>query len=279
VDEPFVEAVEGTPAPPLRSILGSYHGYHLVGPPGTHRGLPSRHLTFIISLDDPVDICRMPGGAQAPARLQAFVGGLHAGSATIRHQGVQYGISLQLTPLGARALLGLPAGQLAYTVVDLDDVFGASAGGLVDRLEACASWHDRFRVLDEVLIQRVKEGCSPPPELAFAWQQLISTGGAIDVGTLASEVGYSRRHLSELFRREFGLSPKVAARVLRFERSRRLIERAQLANLAGVAAASGYYDQAHLTREWRDIAGCTPTTWIAEELPSVQDDHPGVDSD
>jgi AraC-like DNA-binding protein len=278
VDEPFVEAVGGTPAPPLRCILGSYQGYHLIGRPGTHRGLPSRHLTFIISLDEPVDICRMPADTQPPAKLQAFVGGLHAGSATIRHEGVQYGISLQLTPLGARALLGVPAGELAYAVVSLDDVFGTSAAELVDRLASSATWNDRFRILDEVLIQRVKEGWAFSPQLAWAWQQLISTGGAIEVGALASEVGYSRRHLGELFRRELGLSPKVAARVLRFERSRRLIERAQPTNLAGVAAASGYYDQAHLTREWREMAGCTPTTWIAEELPSVQDERLAVDS-
>jgi AraC-like DNA-binding protein len=273
VDEPLVEAVGGTPAPPLRSIIAGYRGYHLLAPPGIHRGLPSRYLTFIISLDEPVDICRMPGDKQAPARLQAFVGGLHDGSATIRHHGLQYGISLQLTPLGARALLGLPAGQLAYTVVQLEDVFGPRGGALVDRLAGCASWQDRFAVLDEVLVQRLKEGCDPPREVAWAWQQIVSSGGAVEVAALASEVGYSRRHLGELFRRELGLSPKVAARVLRFERSRRLIERADQTSLAGVAAASGYYDQAHLTREWREIAGCTPTTWIAEELPYVQDDR------
>ena len=66
-------------------------------------------------------------------------------------------------------------------------------------------------------------------------------------------------------------APKVAARVLRFGRSRQLIEAGQHTSLAAVAAAAGYYDQAHMAREWREIAGCPPTTWIAEELPSVQD--------
>ncbi|MCA1672997.1 MAG: helix-turn-helix domain-containing protein, partial [Actinobacteria bacterium] len=44
--------------------------------------------------------------------------------------------------------------------------------------------------------------------------------------------------------------------------------------LADVAARCGYYDQAHFTREWRDLAGCSPRTWLAEELPSVQDTNP-----
>jgi AraC-like DNA-binding protein len=248
------------------------------GPPGIHRGLPSRHLTFIISLDEPVDIARMPEDAQPPGKFQAFVAGLHASPASIRHEGFQYGISLELTPLGARALLGLPAGELAYAVVTLEDVLGRTAVGLVARLATCQGWRERFRALDQVLVQRLKEGCGPPREVTWAWQHLVSTGGAVEVAALASEIGYSRRHLGELFRRELGLPPKVAARVLRFERSRRLIERPDGLGLAAVAAASGYYDQAHLTREWQDLAGCTPTTWMTEELPFVQDELRGIDA-
>jgi AraC-like DNA-binding protein len=269
--EPLVEMVTGTPAPPLRSSIGRYRGYRIDGPSGTHRGLPSHHLTLIISLDEPVDIVRMPGEVQGPGRFQAFVGGLHATPASIRHDGFQHGVSLELTPLGARALLGLPAGELAYGVVHLEDVFGPSAPGLVDRLVSAPGWRDRFAVLDEVLVRRMREGCGPPREVIRAWQRLLSSGGTIDTSALAMDVGYSRRHLGALFQRELGLSPKVAARVVRFERSRQLIERSGRPSLAGVAATSGYYDQAHLTREWREIAGCTPTTWMAEELPFVQD--------
>jgi AraC-like DNA-binding protein len=273
VREPTVEMVTGTPAPPLRSCIHRYRGYRTDGPPGTHRGLPSPRLTFIISLDEPVDIARMPGGAQSPGRFQAFVGGLHATPASIRHGGFQHGLSLELTPLGARSLLGLPAGELAYTVVHLEDVLGPSMLGLVDRLVSAAGWSERFAILDEVLVQRVRDGCAPPREVTRAWQRLLSSGGGVATGSLAVDVGYSRRHLAALFQRELGLPPKVAARVVRFERSRRLLERSGRPSLANVAAYSGYYDQAHFTREWREIAGCTPTTWMAEELPFVQDDR------
>ncbi len=263
----------GAPAPPLRSCIGRYLGYRTDGPSGTHRGLPSPHLTFIISLDEPVDIARMPGDSQPPGRFQAFVGGLHATPASIRHDGFQHGLSLELTPLGARSLLGLPAGELANTVVHLEDVLGPSAVCLVDRLASAAGWRQRFAILDEVLVRRLRDGCAPPREVTWAWERLLSSGGMVGTGALAVDVGYSRRHLGALFQRELGLSPKVAARVVRFERSRRLLERSERPSLANVAASSGYYDQAHLTREWREIAGCTPTTWMAEELPYVQDDR------
>ena len=86
----------------------------------------------------------------------------------------------------------------------------------------------------------------------------MATGGTLTVGALAAEVGWSRRHLGERFRAEIGLTPKAAGRVLRFERARRLLGRARRPGLAEVAALSGYYDQAHLNREWRELAGCSP---------------------
>jgi AraC-like DNA-binding protein len=279
MQEPVVESVEATPAPPLRSSIGRYLGYRIEDAPAIHRGLPSRYLTFIISLADQVDTVRMPDPRQPPAKLQAFVAGLHATPALIRQAGIESGISISLTPLGCRALLGMPAGELASTVVDLEDVFGSTGSGLADQLASAPGWHERFALLDRLLIDRLRNVAGPQPELAYAWQRLVATHGAVGVAELADEVSYSRRHLNDLFRREFGLAPKAATRVLRFERSRRLIEAAKGQRLADVAAAAGYYDQAHMTRDWREIAGCPPTTWIAEELPFVQDAPAGLGAD
>jgi AraC-like DNA-binding protein len=267
------ESTIGRPAPPLRPFVDRYIGYRQEGfPPGVHRGLPSRHLTFIISLADPVDIAGMPDAAQRPAAYQAFVGGLHAAPATIRHDGTQVGVSIQLTPLGAHALLGVPAGALAWSVVDLEDVLGRPAGALVERLAEAPTWAARFAVLDEVLTSRLDEPAGPSRETVRAWERLVASGGSLDVRTLAREVGWSRRHLGERFRVELGLPPKVLGRVLRFERARRLLEAPRRPSLAEVAAVCGYYDQAHLNREFRELAGCSPLVWLAEELPSVQDE-------
>ena len=106
------ESAIGRPTPVLRPFVDRYIGYHQQGfAPGVHRGLPARHLTFIVSQADPVDIAGMPDAGQRPDTFQAFVGGLHAAPATIRHDGTQFGVAIQLTPLGASALLGVPAGR------------------------------------------------------------------------------------------------------------------------------------------------------------------------
>jgi transcriptional regulator GlxA family with amidase domain len=92
------------------------------------------------------------------------------------------------------------------------------------------------------------------------------SGGRARVADLAGEVGWSRRHFGKLFRAETGLAPKQASRVLRFERAGQLL-RGGLRDLADVAVEAGFYDQAHFSNEWRSLAGCSPRTWIAEELP------------
>jgi AraC-like DNA-binding protein len=279
--EPIFDATIAPAAPQLRPYIENYVGYRMEGfSAGVHRGLPGRHLIFIISLGDPVELIDHPGSPFGPASYQAFASGFHAGPAMIAHDGNQFGVSLDLTPLGARAVLGLPASELASQVVDLDDLMGRPAVELVDRVVAAESWPERFAVLDEVLTRVVTEPKTPPTEVGWAWQQLLATRGATSVSELADEVGWSRRHLSERFRQETGLTPKVAGRVFRFDRSKALLRQPDPPSLAEVAARCGYYDQPHLNRDWHEMAGCTPLTWLAEEeFPSVQDDDESVGGD
>jgi AraC-like DNA-binding protein len=96
----------------------------------------------------------------------------------------------------------------------------------------------------------------------------------VSVADLAAETGWSARHLGEQFRAETGLSPKAGARVVRFDRARRRLLRQQAEGgrvvLAELATECGYYDQAHMAREFRDLAGCPPSALLAEELRNVQ---------
>jgi AraC-like DNA-binding protein len=272
VVEPTTDVALAPPAPPLRGLISDYIGYNFRGfEPGIHRGLPGRQLTFIISLAGAVEMEELPGTFRGPAAMEAFVGGLAAGPAVIRHDGTQFGVGIELTPLGARTMFGMPAGALAGEVVELEELLGGPTAELCDRLKEATSWNARFAVLDDVLACALRDARPIAPEVVHAWNCLSRSDGGIAVNELAREVGWSRRHLSERFRAEIGLSPKVAARVMRFEHAKRLLQQRNRLGLADVAASCGYYDQAHLTREWNDLAGCTPTTWIAEELPSVQD--------
>lgn len=89
-----------------------------------------------------------------------------------------------------------------------------------------------------------------------AWAELVRTGGSVPVRQLADEVGWSVRHLENRFREQIGLGPKAAARVLRLQRARRPLVTGR--GQAETAAACGFYDQAHLSGEFKAMTGCTP---------------------
>jgi AraC-like DNA-binding protein len=262
------------PAPALRPYVARFAGIRERGASaldgGFMRGLPSRHVTLMISLGTPIDIAAMPSKGQSPGRFQALIGGLHDAPALVRRTGAFHGLHLFLTPLGTRALLGLPASALASTVVDLKDVLGPETDGLLDRLMGANSLATAFDVLDQTFLARLDREVEPAPTLAFAWRRLLASEGGIRIEDLAAETGWSRRHLSERFRNDLGVAPKTVARIARFERACALLRDCP-SSVAEVAAACGYVDQAHMSREWSVLAGCAPRTWIREELPFVQD--------
>jgi AraC-like DNA-binding protein len=257
----------------LRPLIARYIGYAQDGVTlDVHRGLPSRHVTFLISLDQPIRVTGMPMAGQAPVTAQGLVGGLHVGPALIAQDRRQSGIHVELDPLGTQALLGVSAAELSGQVVGLEQLGSPALAELPERLADVTDWQERFDLLDRVLAKVVAERAATAPEVGWAWRRLRHADGHLRIATLADEVGWSRRHLGERFRAEVGLTPKQAARVLRFEQASRAIRGGGRIDLAELALDCGYYDQAHLSNEWRAMAGCSPRTWIAEELPFLQDE-------
>ncbi len=264
----------------LRPYVAWCTGYRQAGiAPARHRGLPSPWLTMIVTLDEPLAIARHPDPRQPASTHDFLLGGLHTSPALVTHDGRQSGIQLALTPLGARALFGMPAAALAGIDVDAADVLGRLAGEARERVLAAPGWAQRFDAVEEFLADRVRAArdpgrAEPRPEVSYAWERLRRSHGAVSVADLAAETGWSARHLGEQFRAETGLSPKAGARVVRFDRARRRLMRRQARDgrvvLAEFAAECGYYDQAHLARDFRDLAGCPPSVLLAEELRNVQ---------
>lgn len=266
------------PAEPLAPFVDQYVGYRLVGfPAGLHRGVPSRHMTFIVSIGADIDVVAQSDAAQSPQRYRCVLGGLQASPALIAHDGYQEGVAIELTPIGCRALFGMPARALWSTSLELGELVGSVGPELWERLQLVETWDARFAACDDVLLRlmgRGRWGDDPvPAELRRSWDLVVGSRGAVGVADLADTVGWSRQHLARCFKDEFGLTPKLAARVVRFERARRmLVATPPFVSIAQVAATCGYYDQAHLTRDFVDLAGCPPGQLVAEEeLPIVQD--------
>ncbi len=272
------DAAVRRPSAELRPFVDRYVGYRYLGfTPGVHLGMPGRFLTVVVTFDDPLTLSMDPHSGTATDHV-AMVSGLHDHAVEIRHDGNQHGIQIDLTPAGARAIFGMPAGALAHIAVDLADAWSTSTViELRERLAGSESWLDRFAVLDDVLGRRLRSqtsSASPVGSLASdTWSVLAAADGAVRIADVATELGWSRRHLGERFTAEFGLPPKTMARLLRLERSATLLKGGTRTTMGAIAAACGYSDQAHLNRDWLRIVGRSPTAWLPDEqLPFIQDD-------
>ena len=246
-------------------------------PEGDHRGLPSPWITFIVSVDGPVRVSGTvdEGDRFDPAAATSYdviVAGLHPVAARVEQPAEQRGVQLALHPLAAQALLGCRSAELLGPGDHGHEVLGRAATELHDRV---GSRTDPDGWLDEVekwLRCRTADdrSTSVRPEVAAAWQVAEATGGRCRIEDLARTVQLSPRQLRTLMIAETGLSPKQLSRQFRFDGVV-----ARLADgdrtLAQIAAENGYADQAHLTREFRQMAGCTPTQWLAEERRNIQD--------
>jgi AraC-like DNA-binding protein len=242
------------PHPLLRSLLR--RGYA-----GFTEATSPRRLVLPATASVPL-VVRL---ADSPYRPPAFVMGAHGTATVLEGECAPSYVEVLLAPLGAYRLLGLPLAELSGRTVDLADVLGADGRRLAEQLRETPGWRRRFALLDRFLLGRLDRGPRPSPEVAWVWRRLEATGGRVVIGRLAAEVGWSHRHLIDRFRRQVGLSPKTAARLVRFDGVwRRLDQAGGRPDWGLVAAEAGYADQAHLVREFRQFTGTTPTGFLAQ---------------
>lgn len=177
-------------------------------------------------------------------------------------------LQVRLSPVTAHAVLGAAA-ELGGTVVALEDLWGRDAVRIQEQLRAASSWEDRFVIAEAALARRKETGRVVDPEVGFAWRQLVASRGRVRVERLAAEAGWSRKRLWSRFQAQIGLTPKRAARLVRFDHAARLL--AAGGSAAVVAADSGYADQSHLHREVVEFAGMTPAAMAVTPFLAVDD--------
>jgi AraC-like DNA-binding protein len=238
---------EFEPHPPLRGIVCRAVDFHERSAPLRRLEAPLAGVTLIVSLGPDMEIDGRPTGS--------FVAGVWDRPTVTGHSGEQAGYQLSLDLLGARRLLGFPMRELANRLVALEDVLGPFAAELAERLAGAPHGHARHALAQRLLARRVRED-DAAPEVAYALGRLRATSGAARVETLAGEVGWSRRHLAARFGDAVGLPPKALARLIRVERAAQRVRAGE--PLADIAYDSGYADQPHFNRDFRELVGCAP---------------------
>lgn len=242
--------IRRAPADCLRAHVAGYWGFEerTAGPMRRREG-PGCDVVVILSFGNE---WLMDG-----ERRDSFVGGLRGSQVKTEHAGWSCGIHIGLSPWAAHQLFAVPMHELADTTVPLDALL---PDDLVDRL-AETTWEARFALLDQMLVGRFADTQPVAPEVVWVWDRLRRTHGQARIGSLAQELGWSRKRLVARFREQIGLTPKAVARLLRFERAHSL---AGSMSWGELAFACGFADQPHLISEFRAFTGRTPETFLQD---------------
>ena len=231
--------------------------------------LPTGDVHIVFRLAGPaLRLFDGPGDPVGRTLARAIVGGARSGYYVRDVSQPVCSVGAQLLPGAAPLLFGVAAGEIAERHTPLEDLWGADAREIEERLAALGSDQDRLALFESILAERLPRIRGIHPAVAEA---LAGLGGREGVGSLVERSGYSHRRFVALFREAVGLSPKRYSRVLRF---RRMLDRAAAAApppLAELALEAGYSDQAHFNREFRELAGVTPGEYRA--LAPVSSHH------
>jgi AraC-like DNA-binding protein len=222
--------------------------------------VPDGRMEIVLHLGEPF----AEVGADGVARPQATA--LVAGQLTAPFRLLPRGpadvVGIRFRSEGARSVLGFPADEVNDQVAPLGEI----CPGLAGKLLRAASRHslpgERVLALAGVLSSLVRH---EPPPLVTEVVRRLDTPRSPAVHTLSAQLGVTRRTLERRVRAEVGLSPRMLSRVLRFRRAFRMLDQAPAGTSARIATAAGYFDQAHLIRDFRRFAGAPPAAFLASD--------------
>ena len=253
---PTFDYQEFPPSPALAGHVRCYwRGVSLVAPfetPLPQRVLPDGCTDIVLHLADAGRSLRsvdVVGTMTRPLLLTL--------DAPAEHLGIRF------HPGCAAAFFGISAGELTDRSAELDALWADECAG--EQLAEKRSLDARLRWLERQLLRRL-DRVAGTALLAKRVAALIrETGGRLRIDELTARTGCTRQYLGRVFAEHLGVSPKHYARIERFVRLARRVDRAPTPDWADLAAEHGYYDQAHLIHEFREFTGLAPETYLATE--------------
>jgi AraC-like DNA-binding protein len=215
-------------------------------------------VTLVIGFDEKLSLDNAQG--RGTALYSAVLTGVQTSAGTGGHQGRLSGLEIVMTPWAAYSLLGVVMYELAGRHMAAEDVLGRRLGTLADALAAAPDWPRRFAVLDAALTEWRAAGRPWSPRVAQAWHEVRARRGIFTTDVLAESEGWGRRQQEKRFRDEIGVSPKIAGRIVRLNNTLRAL--AAGCGPCETAAAVGFSDQAHLSREFKAMTSLRPRQFV-----------------
>jgi AraC-like DNA-binding protein len=262
-----------TPGPPLSDFIGRFWLCSDTPSHPRERILPSGTIEMVFNLcDDEIRIYDPAHHDRSTQYSGAVVSGAYSSFFVIDplvHASI---VGVHFRPGGAFPFVGIPAGELANTHVDLADLWGPLANQLRERL-CDATPAQRFSVLEAALISRLYHSPQRHHAVSLALNAFEQTDAQVRVRDVARRVGLSQRRFIEVFAAEVGLTPKLYERIRRFQQAGRLARKTPAPDWASVAAECGYFDQSHLIRDFCAFSGLSPIAYLSQQREDVLPHH------
>jgi len=232
------------------------------------RELPNGSAVLVFNLGSELRVEDAAGELHRFPHPTAFYSGPSDRYVVTETDGTQEGMVVELTLPGARRLLGRPLNELGDRMISLADLLGRRADEILGQIIEAPSPAARLALLEAAIEARIADASDRGTrDLEWAWNLQHARGGRMPVSDLADVIGCSRKHLAVRFDREFGLSPKRLARIMRFDRAVRVVRFGEVTSWSDLAAQCGFADQAHMAREFVAFAGDPPTALLRRRLP------------
>jgi AraC-like DNA-binding protein len=268
ISETFMRYSEIKPSPPLRRFVECFwtlQGDGSIETSPAERILPDGCVELILNFGD-----RFLQHMEDERKLQPrhFLVGEMTGPILISPCGAVELLGIRFQPGGTCPFVDVPAHEVTDRLVDLGGVSGKLEQGLLRSCAEAQTLAEKVAAADAFLVSSVIERKYDSQLLALA-ATIINRRGLVSVDQLASDAGVSNRQLERRFQHEVGISPKLLARIVRFQQVFRAVEQCNAA-WADVAVECGYYDQAHLIRDFNQFAEQTPAVLFASQTPLTE---------
>lgn len=254
-----MEYIEIAPAPPLSQAVRCY--WFLRGPAGSGEGdpaLPDGSPELIFSLGAPF-AAASPGGVER-VQPRLFLVGQITAPFRVRPTGDVDLVGVRLEA-GEATWLEPEIRSLTDDYADVEPRLGGGLARLYRQLAGAREARARSRALDAALPSLMASGPAPDWRVREAVGAIRSSCGAVDLAELAAQLRTSPRSLQRLFSAQVGITPKLLARIVRFQRVF-VAWRHDPTSLSRVAAECGYFDHSHLVRDFRELAGMPPARFL-----------------
>ena len=225
-------------------------------PPPPERLLPDGCIEVILNFGAP--FLEHKEGGKCELQPLLFVVGQMTRPVLVSPTGSVQLLGVRFAPGGTLGVFPLPPGELTNTVVPLFDVLPSVYLESSKLVNASSKMPEKVRLIETLLLRHITANGERRASLRLAISTIIASGGQISLDRLAIDSGITGRQLERRFVSEVGIGPKLLCRVLRFQQVFRAVERSDR-NWANIAVECGYYDQAHLIRDFQQFAGQTPS--------------------